>query len=448
MAEETKPKKKRNTKPPTAKQLRARARFVKMVKARARAAKAAKRAAGIKSKPKTRTTRTPARKATARRPAANPGTAIKRGWHQGHHGTLYEMATGRKYVFYSNNRAHVFNLGSERGAALRQITRAKTNPKKRNIAGFMRDGIFHPIRSGTTPSGLPSKKPYSPKKVGEKSAYSTKAGARSRAAQKRTLKSQRSLTAGTSLKARAVGRANPHSPEQAAYYRAKVEKRLEALIKTQLPATQEILRIQKARYVQMKSAGIKGAELENQKRFIRMAVKDVVSVKKEIAAHKKARAKKNPGIATARKQYKEFTGRPSRKVSTNYAPKGSKAPKSVAAMGKLKKVFVKGRAPLNFSAANATLARSGNKMFVLGKGYTLSHVKGRRRNPDGFEDLGEITRLEYEATKTHLGDAQPVTYFHKMGEEGGARPHAVVNDEGLLIIDGGSQYIDQAGIHD
>lgn len=337
---EAKPKKK-TAKPPTAKQLRARAKFVKMVKARAKAARAAKRAAGIKVKPKTRV------------------AAPKR---------------------------------------------------KRNIAGYISaDGIFHPIRSGTTPSGRPAKKLYSPKKVGEKAAYSTKSAAKLKRGHKAALKGQRSLTAGTSLKQRAIS--NPRSAH-------KVSAIKKDLIYAVMNAT---------------GGGYSYSQLKT------------YSVTRLESLLGKVKAKKNPSTAKGKALFKEFSGRPARKVSEAYAPKGSGAKGTLGAMGKLVKIKVRGRTALDFRPTKAILARDAkNQMYVLGKGYKLN-LKGKRHNPTGFEDLGAIESIEYEATKTHL-DGVPTIYVHKMGEEGGAKPHLLVNDEGLAIISGGDYTITERGI--
>jgi hypothetical protein len=168
---------------------------------------------------------------------------------------------------------------------------------------------------------------------------------------------------------------------------------------------------------------------------------------KAILRYEKYQQVKNPGTTAAKAAYKEFTGKPSRKVISMYAPKGSGARGTLAAMGKLKKIYVKGRHALDFKGGvNApTLARDPktNQMFVLGKQYKLNLP---RRNPTGMEDLGEITKLEYEAQKVHLGDTQTVTYFHRMGEEGGKKPHCLVNSEGLIVISGGDYTIGAEGI--
>ena len=102
-------------------------------------------------------------------------------------------------------------------------TKRKGNPKKKatkrrkNIAGFMQDGVFHPIRSGveqrTTKSGtrrVKSKKAYKPSKVGEKFTYSPKKAAK-RATQSKRMKAetkQRKATT-TRLATRSLQRSYP-----------------------------------------------------------------------------------------------------------------------------------------------------------------------------------------------------------------------------------------------
>lgn len=153
------------------------------------------------------------------------------------------------------------------------------------------------------------------------------------------------------------------------------------------------------------------------------------------------------GTSLARKRRAEFVGRPSRKVVNSYAPKGSGAKGTLVAMGKLKKLKIKGRPAIDFKGV-PMLAHDPktDRMFVLGKGYSMKLFK--KRNPEGIEDLGEVTHIEYEAVKTQLGDTEPVVYVHELGEEGGERPHALVNEENLLILEGGEYYITPEGIRD
>ncbi len=164
----------------------------------------------------------------------------------------------------------------------------------------------------------------------------------------------------------------------------------------------------------------------------------------QIRASERAPKTNGSGIKKAKAQRKEFLGSPARKVVSTTVPKGAKPKGALSKMGRLMRVKVKGRSWMDFQGV-PTLARDAkNKMFITGNGYKIT-AKGKKRNPDGFEDLGEITHIEYVATKAHL-DGYPVTYVHAMGEEGGAKPHAVVNSDGLLLIEGGDYTITSRGI--
>lgn len=163
---------------------------------------------------------------------------------------------------------------------------------------------------------------------------------------------------------------------------------------------------------------------------------------------RRAAAKHSNGSAAAKRR--EWAGTAG-KVTNSYAPKGSGVKGTVIKMGELKKLYIKGRAPLSFPIGAAMLAyapkasKRKDQMVVLGKKYRF---KMKRRNPEGLEDLGEITQIEYIETKQQFGDQEPVIYYHKLGEEGGERPHAVINEEGLLLIEGGDYTITPEGIRD
>ncbi len=149
----------------------------------------------------------------------------------------------------------------------------------------------------------------------------------------------------------------------------------------------------------------------------------------------------------ARKRREEFVGRPSTKLKTLYAPNGSGASGTLSQLGKLHKIKVKGGKEYNFKGVPVLAQHpKTDQLFVLGKNYT---VNVPRKNPgDRLVDLGEVRTIEYEAVKTHLGDTAPVRYYNHFGEEGGERPHALVNEEGLIMFSGGDYYIRPEGIRD
>ena len=167
--------------------------------------------------------------------------------------------------------------------------------------------------------------------------------------------------------------------------------------------------------------------------------------KRAVSAVARRRNGANTNLAKQRRA--EFVGRPSTKTKTLYAPNGSGASGTLAQLGKLHKLHIKGGKTYNFKGV-PTLAQhpKTDQLFVLGKNYTVNAPK---KNPgDRMVDLGEVKTIEYEAVKTHLGDSKPVRYYHHFGEEGGERPHALVNEEGLIIFSGGDYYIRPEGIRD
>jgi hypothetical protein len=64
------------------------------------------------------------------------------------------------------------------------------------------------------------------------------------------------------------------------------------------------------------------------------------------------------------------------------------------------------------------------------------------------QDFGEVREIEYEAAKPHLGYKNPTIFFHRMGEEGGARPHLIADGKGGLKFKGGAYKIKSEGITD
>jgi hypothetical protein len=175
----------------------------------------------------------------------------------------------------------------------------------------------------------------------------------------------------------------------------------------------------------------------------------------EAAQPHRANPKRNAGGVSrlAKRRYKEFHGTPSKKAVRLYFPKGTRAKSGqMNALGDLSKVYVKGRAPITFQRGGAVLVQDSktDQMHIAtpeGRKYNLNHLKGKRRNPAEPFNLGEITRIDYITAKPHLGDAEESIYFHRMGEETGERPDAVLNEEGMILIDGGAYWIEPTGIH-
>jgi hypothetical protein len=167
-------------------------------------------------------------------------------------------------------------------------------------------------------------------------------------------------------------------------------------------------------------------------------------------ALEQAQPHRNPSpAAKAKRHFESFRGRPSLQTDNVRAPRGT--PKDVAALGKLRKLKLGDGTVLKFKKGpSAPFAARDNrgKMHIVGGNYRINTGR-RRRNPDGGVDFGEIAVIEYEADKPHLtGDDKEVLWFHHYGEEGGERPHLVVDGEGLGHIEGGDYTIAPEGVRD
>ena len=154
---------------------------------------------------------------------------------------------------------------------------------------------------------------------------------------------------------------------------------------------------------------------------------------------RKARSKSNPPASRkVRKIYEKFSGRKSRKDSTVLAPSGT--PANVAKLGRLRVIRTVDGSTWKFEGTKAPFlaADSRGKLHVVGGQY--------RANPAG-KVCGKIDRIEYEASKPHLGQKTPTIYFHTMGEETGEKPVMAIDREGLIKIRGGAYRVESDGIH-
>jgi hypothetical protein len=144
----------------------------------------------------------------------------------------------------------------------------------------------------------------------------------------------------------------------------------------------------------------------------------------------------NPSPANV---FSEFRGKG---VTTKTRVKAARGTPSVLAkLGGLRELKLRGKTLRNFPAGAALAADGRKKLHITG-------VKLRvRGNPGGEVDMGEILSVTYRADKPHV-ESGTYDYVHKLGEEGGKRPHLIVDEEGYPIIEGGSYRITADGIID
>lgn len=133
---------------------------------------------------------------------------------------------------------------------------------------------------------------------------------------------------------------------------------------------------------------------------------------------------------------KDFTGMESKKTAVLLAPKGT--PRNLAKLGKL--ILIK-------------TERGTIKPPNKGTTWLCADTKGKLHIAtsipyDGSTgSFGEVTQVEYETAKPHLGYKNKTIFFHKMGEEGGRKPTLSADKEGLRFR-GGSYKITRQGIVD
>ena len=73
-------------------------------------------------------------------------------------------------------------------------------------------------------------------------------------------------------------------------------------------------------------------------------------------------------------------------------------------------------------------------------------TSGARLVDGPARSFGEVSQIEYEAVKPHLGHPRPTIFFHKMGEEGGRRPELIADGQGGLKFKGGDYFITGDGV--
>lgn len=148
--------------------------------------------------------------------------------------------------------------------------------------------------------------------------------------------------------------------------------------------------------------------------------------------------KRNPSIAEVSES---FQGRKSGTVKTFKA--ASSAPSDLARIGKLSFLKVAGK-DIRITGA-MVCADTKNKIWIAGARAPMLNQKAR---PGEGLDFGEITEIGYITSKAHIGDGKTFEYVHKFGEEGGRRPHLIIDSEGMPILRGGDYQIKAAGIID
>lgn len=151
---------------------------------------------------------------------------------------------------------------------------------------------------------------------------------------------------------------------------------------------------------------------------------------------KKANPKASPKIVSIREM---FSGQPVRQFSEMVAPDGT--PKTLAKLGKLKLIKAPKGKYIPLSKRVVWLCCDTSERFHL------TADKGTLYEGPKFS-WPNVSQIEYEEQKPHLGYPTKTIFFHKMGEEGGKKPTLIGDGKGGLKLRGGSYRIEREGIVD
>lgn len=158
--------------------------------------------------------------------------------------------------------------------------------------------------------------------------------------------------------------------------------------------------------------------------------------RKSVARHRAKRS--NPSVTDVSKM---FQGRASGSVSEYKA--ADSAPANLARIGKLVFLDVEGlRGTLKFPGAMVAADTKG-KLWIVGKSAPMASAKAKAGQ---MLDYGPIKRICYDTAKAHIGEGKRFEYVHEFGEEGGKRPHLLIDSEGMPVLRGGDYKIKAEGI--
>jgi hypothetical protein len=141
--------------------------------------------------------------------------------------------------------------------------------------------------------------------------------------------------------------------------------------------------------------------------------------------------RKNPSVTAIAEK---FQGKADGMVEEFYAANG--APSNLARAGKLVFLKVSGKT-IRVPGAMVAIAPS-EKIWITGTHAPLFKTKAKRGQ--GL-DVGEVSHICYETAKAHIGGGKTFEYVHEFGEEGGKRPHLIIDSDGMPILRGGDYKI-------
>lgn len=157
---------------------------------------------------------------------------------------------------------------------------------------------------------------------------------------------------------------------------------------------------------------------------------------------KKKNSKRNPSIAEMSKRFQgRATGKTEEYYASDYAPR-----LNFSRGGKLVFLKLKGTT-VRVAGAVVAIDPKTEKLWIAGSDARGLFKRKAARKGEVL-DFGEIDAICYLTAKQHIGSGKTYEYVHEFGEEGGRKPHLLIDYEGMPIIKGGSYKIRSAGIID
>lgn len=170
--------------------------------------------------------------------------------------------------------------------------------------------------------------------------------------------------------------------------------------------------------------------------FRKTRVKDIREAVSKINKYLSQQAKQNPSVTNLSKT---FQGKAD--GATQELKAANSAPANLARAGKLVFLKVAGK---SIRIPGAVVAIAPNeKLWIVGDHAPLFASKAQ---PGTQADYGEVSEICYETAKAHIGNGKRFEYVHEFGENGGRRPHLLIDSEGMPILRGGDYKIRAEGI--
>lgn len=160
-----------------------------------------------------------------------------------------------------------------------------------------------------------------------------------------------------------------------------------------------------------------------------------------LALRRFIRQRRNP---TPDEMSERFQGRATGKVQEYYF--SDSAPNlDQSRCGKF--IFLKREKGKQITAPGAVVAidPKTEKLWIGSKYKRPMFTRKAARKGEGL-DFGPVDVICYETAKAHIGKGKTFEYVHPFGEEGGRKPHLIIDHEGMPVLRGGDYKIKSEGI--